>query len=97
VADGTVNPWGLDFDAYGEGFFTTSVVDHLWHLIPGAHYERRKGQDTHPDPHTYALLGPINDHRHWGGDTWNRGGRVAGDTLTQCTPRRGTYSTSRLS
>jgi putative membrane-bound dehydrogenase-like protein len=82
VADGTVNPWGLDFDAYGEGFFTTSVVDHLWHLIPGAHYERRKGQDTHPDPHAYALLGPINDHRHWGSDTWNRGGEDGGNADT---------------
>ena len=29
VADGTVNPWGLDWNEDGQPFITTSVVDHL--------------------------------------------------------------------
>jgi len=71
VADGTVNPWGLDFDDMGEAFFTTSVVDHLWHLIPGAHYQRREGQDVHSNPHVYQLIPPTSDHKHWSGGSSN--------------------------
>lgn len=72
VADGTVNPWGLDFDDYGEAFITTNVIDHLWHLIPGAHYQSIAGQKNpswwNYNPHTaflYELIGPTCDHVHW--------------------------------
>ncbi|WP_158261064.1 MULTISPECIES: PVC-type heme-binding CxxCH protein [Pirellulaceae] len=65
VADGTVNPWGLDFDDYGEAFFSSSVVDHFWNLIPGARYTRRIGLDEHPNPYTYELMGSACDHLHW--------------------------------
>src|SRR5687768_17291558 len=30
VAHGTTNPWGLDFDDYGEMFVTNCVIDHLF-------------------------------------------------------------------
>ncbi len=67
-ADGTVNPWGLDWNAEGQGFITTSVIDHLWHLVPGARYARRDGPGvTHPNPYTYEWMRPANDHRHWVG------------------------------
>jgi putative membrane-bound dehydrogenase-like protein len=65
VADGTINPWGLDFDDHGEGFFTTSVVDHLWHLVSGAHYQRWKDRGVHPDPKVYEAMSATNDHLHW--------------------------------
>jgi putative membrane-bound dehydrogenase-like protein len=68
VADGTINPWGLDWNADGQPFITTSVVDHLWHLVPGARFERwenRKG--GHPNPYTYKMMKPASDHRHWAG------------------------------
>ena len=65
VADGTVNPWGLDWNEDGQPFITTSVVDHLWHVVPGARFQRREGKDTHPNPYTYELMKPISDHRHW--------------------------------
>jgi putative membrane-bound dehydrogenase-like protein len=76
VAWGTTNPWGVDFDDYGEAFITNCVIDHLWHLIPGAHYERMFGQDL--NPHVYNLMGPCSDHRHWAGGHWStaRGGPV---------------------
>jgi hypothetical protein len=51
----------------GEAFFTSSVVDHLWHLVPGAHYQRRIGRDVHPKPHVYQLMPPTSDHKHWSG------------------------------
>jgi putative membrane-bound dehydrogenase-like protein len=77
VADGTINPWGLDFDDHGHGFLTTSVVEHLWHLIPGAHYERWKNRGVHPDPFVYEAMTATSDHLHWGSGTWDKTGRIA--------------------
>ena len=77
VADGTINPWGLDFDDHGQGFLTTSVVEHLWHLVPGAHYERWKDRDVHPDPYVYEAMSATSDHLHWASGTWDNAGRMA--------------------
>ncbi|HEX5272963.1 MAG TPA: PVC-type heme-binding CxxCH protein, partial [Gemmataceae bacterium] len=49
---GTTNPWGLDFDERGEAFITNCVIEHLFHMIPGAHFKRMYGQDL--DPHVYG-------------------------------------------
>lgn len=70
-ADGTINPWGLDWNEEGQAFFTTSVIDHLWHLVPGARYSRWDGMGTASlNPHSYGLMEPASDHRHWiGGQT----------------------------
>ena len=68
VAHGTANPWGLDFNDYGEGFFTNCVIGHLWHLIPGAHYRRIHGRQY--SPHTYDLLDACSDHYHFAGKDW---------------------------
>jgi len=68
VAHGTTNPWGLDFDQYGEAFFTNCVIGHLWHYVPGAHYQRMYGNDF--DPHVYGLIASTSDHLHWGGGSW---------------------------
>lgn len=77
VADGTINPWGLDFDDHGQGFLTTSVVEHLWHLVPGAHYERWKDRGVHPDPYVYETMSATSDHLHWASGAWNKAGRMA--------------------
>ena len=77
VADGTINPWGLDFDDHGQGFLTTSVVEHLWHLVPGAHYERWKNRGVHPDPYVYEAMSATSDHLHWASGTWDKAGRMA--------------------
>ena len=68
VARGTTNPWGLDYDDYGEMIFTNNVIGHLWHLVPGAHYERMRGVD--PEPHVYELMPQSADHLHWAGGAW---------------------------
>ena len=75
VAWGTTNPWGLDFDDYGQMFITNCVIEHAWHVVPGAHFKRMFGQDL--NPHTYALLESTTDHIHWGGGPWqqSRGGQ----------------------
>ena len=63
VAHGTTNPWGMDWNEVGEAFFTNTVIGHLWHLIPGAHYERMFGEDF--NPHVYQLMGQCADHYHF--------------------------------
>jgi putative membrane-bound dehydrogenase-like protein len=68
VAWGTTNPWGLDWDDYGEMFITNCVIDHLWHVVPGGHYERMFGQDL--NPHVYQLMKSCCDHIHWAGGPW---------------------------
>ena len=70
VAHGTTNPWGIDWDDHGHAFFTNCVIDHLWHLIPGAHYKRMFGEDY--DPYVYELMGPCSDHLHWAGEDWTK-------------------------
>jgi putative membrane-bound dehydrogenase-like protein len=74
VAHGTTNPWGLDFDDLGQMFITNCVISHLWHVIPGAHFQRMYGQDI--NPHSYRLMESCADHIHWGGGNWqeSRGG-----------------------
>jgi putative membrane-bound dehydrogenase-like protein len=74
VASGTTNPWGLDFDDRGEAFITNCVIKHLFHVIPGAHYERMYGQDLDAD--SYGLMESCADHIHWAGGAWtsSRGG-----------------------
>ncbi|MEM7393078.1 MAG: PVC-type heme-binding CxxCH protein, partial [Verrucomicrobiota bacterium] len=75
VGLGPVNPWGLDFNEVGEGFFVNCVLPHLWQMIPGAHYERRRGERD--NPYAYARMESITDHLHWGGGRWtsSRGGK----------------------
>ncbi len=69
VAAGTTNPWGMDWDAHGEAFFINTVIGHLWHLIPGAHYRRMFGDD--PTPNVYEVIEQHADHVHWAsGETW---------------------------
>ena len=69
VAQGTTNPWGMDWDAHGEAFFINTVIGHLWHVIPGAHYQRMFGDD--PNPRVYELITQHVDHVHWAaGEIW---------------------------
>ena len=63
VCWGGTNPWGHDWNAEGEGFFINTVIGHLYHIIPGAHYERMYGEDL--NPHIYQLLPQTADHYHF--------------------------------
>jgi putative membrane-bound dehydrogenase-like protein len=79
VASGTTNPWGIDFDDYGEMFITNCVIKHLFHVVPGAHYQRMYGQDL--DANSYGLMEGCADHIHWAGGDWtsSRSGAAHGD------------------
>jgi putative membrane-bound dehydrogenase-like protein len=64
-AHGTSNPWGIDFNDQGQAFITACVIPHVFHIIPGARYQRQAG--AHFNPYTYADIGTIADHFHWTG------------------------------
>lgn len=78
-AEGTSNPWGIDFNEYGEAFATACVIPHLYHIIPGARYQRQAGQ--HFNPHTYDDIKTIARHRHFVGNQWNNTDRKRSDDL----------------
>ncbi len=68
-AQGTTNPWGHDWDAYGQLFLINTVIGHLWHIVPGAHYRRMYGE--HFTTNTYQLMEQTADHFHWDtGEKW---------------------------
>jgi len=70
LCHGTTNPWGHDWDEHGELFFINTVNGHLWHMIPGAHYDRPFA----PSPNK-LVFEPIQMHAdHWHFDrsgTWS--------------------------
>ncbi len=69
VAEGTTNPWGMDWDAHGELLFINTVIGHLWHAIPGAHFRRMSGVD--PNPRIHEIIEQHADHVHWAtGEIW---------------------------
>ncbi len=65
-AEGTSNPWGIDFNQYGHPFITVCVIPHMYHVIQGARYQRQAG--NHFNPYTYDDIKTIADHVHWVGD-----------------------------
>jgi putative membrane-bound dehydrogenase-like protein len=73
-AEGTTNPWGIDFDPMGQCFIEVCIIPHLFHVVQGARFQRQPGQ--HFNPHTYNDIKPIADHVHWAG---NRGLKAGND------------------
>ena len=65
-AEGTSNPWGIDFDDRGQLFAEACVIPHLWHIIQGARYERQAGQ--HFNPFVFADIKQSADHVHYAGN-----------------------------
>jgi putative membrane-bound dehydrogenase-like protein len=61
-AEGTSNPWGVDFDDYGQAFIEACVIPHLWYVIQGGRYHRQGGQ--HFNKFTFEDIKTIADHRH---------------------------------
>jgi putative membrane-bound dehydrogenase-like protein len=76
-SEGTSNPWGLDYNEYGEFFIEACVIPHCFHMIQGGRYLRQAGQ--HFNPYTYADIGTIADHLHYVGAT-PHGGNLRSDS-----------------
>jgi putative membrane-bound dehydrogenase-like protein len=68
-ADGTSNPWGVDWNERGDAFVSACVIQHLFHMAPGGLYNRQGG--TWPNPYGYVQdlptkgLPAIVDFRHY--------------------------------
>ena len=65
-AEGTSNPWGLDFNDYGHAFVTACVIPHMYNMIQGGRYFRQAGK--HFNPYTYDDIKTHADHVHWLGE-----------------------------
>lgn len=65
-AEGTSNPWGVDFNDHGQAFATACVIPHLYHVIQGGRYQRQAGQ--HFNPYTYDDIKTVADHLHYAGN-----------------------------
>ena len=76
-AEGTSNPWGVDFDARGQCVVEACVIPHLFHMIQGGRYNRQAG--PHANPFTYDDIKTIADHRHFLGDKGPHAGNGKSD------------------
>lgn len=65
-AEGTSNPWGVDFNDQGQAFATACVIPHLYHVIQGGRYQRQAGK--HFNPYTYDDIKTVADHLHYAGN-----------------------------
>ncbi|MBY0525910.1 MAG: c-type cytochrome [Gemmataceae bacterium] len=74
-ADGTTNPWGVDFDDYGQCFVSNCVNPHLFHMIQGGHYEPWRNRTS--SLHAYERLPTCADHLHYAG---GKPGEMRGET-----------------
>ncbi|MEM1296800.1 MAG: PVC-type heme-binding CxxCH protein, partial [Verrucomicrobiota bacterium] len=69
VCRGTTNPWGMDWDANGELFFTNNVNGHLWHAVPGALFPRMGNRPDANVKFDYERMPITADHLHHAGTT----------------------------
>ena len=57
-AEGTSNPWGLDFNEHGQLFIEACVIPHLFHMIQGGRYQRQGGQHYAPSLEEARRIAP---------------------------------------
>ncbi len=58
-AEGTSNPWGIDFNQYGHCITEGCVIPHLWHMIQGGHFMRQAGSTSTRTSTTTSRRSPI--------------------------------------
>ncbi len=68
-AEGTSNPWGVDFDEHGQCFIEACVIPHLFHMIQGARYQRQGGEHYAPSLEEERRLAPQYFTQQFGGMT----------------------------
>ncbi|NBR87279.1 MAG: dehydrogenase [Proteobacteria bacterium] len=57
-AEGTSNPWGIDFNEYGHCFIEACVIPHLFHMVQGGRYQRQGGQHYAPSLEEARRIAP---------------------------------------
>ncbi|VTS01887.1 membrane-bound dehydrogenase domain protein : Membrane-bound dehydrogenase domain-containing protein OS=Rhodopirellula maiorica SM1 GN=RMSM_03692 PE=4 SV=1: Cytochrom_C [Gemmata massiliana] len=77
-AEGTSNPWGMDWrNTDGQFILACCVIPHLYHIVPGGVYKRQAGASF--NPHAYSYLNEICDHTFHKESGWAHAGLISLD------------------
>ncbi|MBX9584997.1 MAG: HEAT repeat domain-containing protein [Gemmataceae bacterium] len=77
-AEGTSNPWGMDWrNTDGQFILACCVIPHLYHIVPGGIYKRQAGASY--NPHVYEYLNEICDHTFHRESGWAHAGLISLD------------------
>jgi putative membrane-bound dehydrogenase-like protein len=78
-AEGTSNPWGMDYrNTDGQFILCCCVIPHLFHISPGGTYKRQAGQSF--NPYAYGYINEICDHTFHKESGWAHAGLISLDT-----------------
>ncbi|MDB6028852.1 MAG: putative rane-bound dehydrogenase [Verrucomicrobiales bacterium] len=77
-AEGTSNPWGIDFDEHGQLISEACVIPHLFHLVQGGRFTRQAG--SHFNPFVFDDIKTIGDHVHYAGNKGPHAGNGRSDS-----------------
>lgn len=77
-AEGTSNPWGMDWrNTDGQFVLACCVIPHLYHIVPGGIYKRQAGASY--NPYTYGYIQEICDHTLHKESGWAHAGLISLD------------------
>jgi putative membrane-bound dehydrogenase-like protein len=77
-AEGTSNPWGMDWrNTDGQFILACCVIPHLYHIVPGGIYKRQAGASY--NPHAYGFVNEISDHTFHKESGWAHAGLISLD------------------
>ena len=77
-AEGTSNPWGMDWrNTDGQFILCCCVIPHLFHIVPGGIYKRQAGASF--NPYAYGYLNEICDHTFHKESGWAHAGLISLD------------------
>jgi putative membrane-bound dehydrogenase-like protein len=77
-AEGTSNPWGMDWrNTDGQFILCCCVIPHLYHIVPGGVYKRQAGASY--NPYVYGYLNEICDHTFHKESGWAHAGLISLD------------------
>ncbi len=77
-AEGTSNPWGLDWrNTDGQFILACCVIPHLYHIVPGGIYKRQAGASY--NPYAYGEIKEICDHTFHKESGWAHAGLISLD------------------
>jgi len=77
-AEGTSNPWGMDWrNTDGQFILACCVIPHLYHIVPGGVYKRQAGQSY--NPFAYSYINEISDHTFHKESGWAHAGLISLD------------------
>jgi putative membrane-bound dehydrogenase-like protein len=79
-AEGTSNPWGMDWrNTDGQFILACCVIPHLYHIVPGGIYKRQAGASYNTTLRPDEYLKEICDHTFHRESGWAHAGLIALD------------------